>query len=185
MATDNIPWFEISAFVGWTIAIMLILSYGVMKARRRTIELNTAAAALSAHYQALEHIVDDPALPESALSFIADFTNLIADEDACHYITDRLTSASIDGMSKVGSPEWAKDMEALAKSRPELVENFRTAVATGFIALFNRWPGTSWKWQVVQAQLASDRRKQAVFAERIVRRSRNGDHNLPGGLVPA
>jgi hypothetical protein len=187
MELVNIQWFEVSSVVGWTVVAMLLLAYLTMRARRRTVELEITKSALEEHFRAVERIVDDPALPISALEFIASFSETIGDETRCKRITDKLAEISLDSTKRRRQPAWAHEMEVLSKTRPDLLENLLIAIHAGFTAMFNRWPGNSWKWQLIQAKLASDRRKQAAFADRVVHMNdkRNGGPIVPGGMVPA
>lgn len=168
MGAANIPWFEVSAIAGWCLATLLALRFLTYRIKRRAMELETAANALSVHYAALDAVVDDPALPTDALRFLVRLNHVISDHEACVEVTDHMADLAA-GNGAGDRPKWAAEVDQLARTRPELVEAYRDATMAGMVALFNRWPGTSWKMQLVWASL--DRKRQDALADRIVQHS--------------
>lgn len=178
-----------------TVAAILLLGFivaGWLQARRdahirRTIELKAAATALEAHYDAVDAIADDPALPLAALEMLSRFTEGISDRRFCNSFTDHvLIPLSVEERER--TPAWFDEIEALRKSRPELVANLFKAVGSGLAAAFLRWPGNAEKIAYFTALIAQGDRKEAVMAERvseIVRKDRNGGTPVGGIPVPA
>lgn len=191
MESLNIQWLEAVLIFGWIVSAIIAIQWLRARARRRTSELQTAAAALSAHYDAVEWLIDDPATPTSALEFLSVFSEVVSDRSACDEFVDGVREITFE-QAKQSAPGWAEEIAKLGKSRPDLEENFHKAVASGIIALFLRWPGNSWKLQKMVQEIAADRRKEAVVAQRVAqmkkrahKRDGNGGPLLPGGLVPA
>jgi hypothetical protein len=191
MESLNIQWLEAALITGWVVSAVLVIQWLRVRARRRTHELQTTAAALTAHYDAVEQIIDDPALPLPALEFLSVFSEVVADREACGEFTDSVLRVPLDRI-RGSIPKWAEEIEKIGRTRPDLEENFHKAVASGIVALFLRWPGNSWKFQMMIQQIAADRRKEALIAEQVAKiRERahknngNGGPLMPGGLVPA
>lgn len=187
----EIQWLDALLVAGWVVSAALVVHWLRIRARRRTSELKTTAAALTAYYDAMEKIADDPALPTSALEFLDVFAEVVSDRGACNRFTSGILQhgAARDKAGKT-TPEWANEIEEVGKSRPDIEENFHAAVASGIIALFLRWPGNSWKFHSIMQLIAADRREEVLLAERIIRSKRSHNHNgddplIPGGLVPA
>jgi hypothetical protein len=179
------------AVTGWIVAASIAITYFSARAKRRAFELETTASALTAHYDAVDAIVDDPALPLSAVEFLSLFSDVVSDEEACNFMTDALARLQID-TAKIATPGWQSDLDKLRKSRPDLAENFAKAISSGIVALFLRWPGNAWKLQRLTQVIAADRRREALLANQIANSARyrhhgnGGDNNsLPGGLVAA
>lgn len=191
MENLDIQWLDALLVVGWIVSACLIVQWLRVRARRRTYDLKTTAAALTAYYDAMEKIADDPALPTSALEFLDVFAEVISDRDACNGFTSGILQhgSAIDKVKKA-APDWANEIEEIGRTRPDIEENFHAAVASGIVALFLRWPGNSWKFHSIMQLIAADRRKEALLAERIVNSKGSHKHNgddplLPGGLVAA
>lgn len=144
--------------------IVLTLQIIHMRLRRRTIELETAKQSLIAHYDAMDRIVNDPALPTSVLHFLAFFSDAIADRDSCARIVKALMSADAD---KSPAP-ISSDIDALRKTRPDLVENIHKAVFNGTVFVFSRWPGNFGKLPQIMAVLG-DPKKDVQVAYRFAR----------------
>jgi hypothetical protein len=179
--------FLAAAIVGWGIAIAISFNWISRIVRRRTDELLTTKLALIAHYDAMEAVVDDPALPVSALEFLRHFSEVTADRELCGSFTSNILRVSDEDAQK-SEPKWEKDIRSVAKSRPDIAENFHKAVTNGIIAMFLRWPGNSWKLQAIFQQIAADSRQEAVIADRIVRTHRGQNNHgptLPNGLATA
>jgi hypothetical protein len=191
MESLEIQWLEAVLMFGWIVSGIVAIQWMRSRARRRTNELKTAAAALTAHYDALEKLVDDPALPDSALEFLGVFAEVISDNETCDNLAEGVFQVPLEQI-KNSTPKWADEIEKIGKTRPDIEENFQKAVASGIIAMFLRWPGNSWKLQMMVQEIAADRRKEAALAERVAQikeRAHRGDGNggplMPGGLVPA
>lgn len=192
MEQISTQWLEIALLAGWIVSGVLILQYLRRRARRRTHELKTAAAALTAHYDAMDQIIDDPALPLSALEFLSVFSDVISDRSTCNAFTDGVLTAAFDKSKHVSVPGWQDEIDAMARHRPDIAEKFHIAVQSGIIALFFRWPGNSRKLHLLYQMIAADRRREAMLAEQIAhigdnQRDRNGSDGptISSGLVPA
>lgn len=191
METLNIQWLDAILIAGWVVSAVLIIQWLRARARRRTSELRTTAAALIAHYDAIDRIIDDPALPTEALEFLSVFSQVVSDREVCAEFTNGILRVPAEKM-RGAPPVWAAEIEKIGRSRPDIEENFHKAVASGIVALFLRWPGNSWKFQSMIQQIAADRRKEALLAEEVAkirergnRSNGNGGPLMPGGLVPA
>jgi hypothetical protein len=192
MENISLGWFELATMVSGAAAIVTALSAYRARARQRTRELEATKSALTAHYEAVNAIVDDPALPIEALEMLTAFTEAIAACEFCEKFADMVLNGS--SRPKRGKlPVWFEQMEALRKTRPDLAEHFHKAIASGLVALFLRWPSNASKFELMVAEVAADGRREALLAERVSKikrdalskKSGNGDHHLPGGLVPA
>ncbi len=178
-----------AATLGWGVAVAISLTWMRARARRRTFELRTTKDALTAHYNAMDRIVDDPALPLSALEFLQHFAAVTSDRDFCEELTSGVLRVAPDDLKRAGTPRWQEDVDALRKTRPDLARDFHTAVSSGIVAMFLRWPGNSWKLQALMQQIAADSRQEAIIAEQLAhgrkhRNGKNGGPIVPGGLVP-
>ena len=186
MSIQEFGLFELATVISSATAVVLGLAFYRHRARLRTRELKAAADALRAHYEAVSVIADDPALPLDALEMIAEFTESLANQDFCEQFADHLLKAK--GSKRGRTPKWFAEVEALRATRPDLVENFHKAVASGLVALFLRWPENAPKFERMVAEVAADGRREAILAQRVSeirRRPHRDDHHHHGGLVAA
>ena len=189
--TDLINEFNVLAAIsGLAIGLISWMSAYRVRLRRRAVELEATKASLEAHFAAMNAIVDDPALPIGALKVIVDFSDVISTRDECESFAEYFIRKN--GSSRQKTPDWFAEMESLQSSRPDIVENFMMAMTTGFVAMFLRWPDNASKFELVVADFAADRNREAAMAEKVAkigkaRRSskHDGDTHLPGGLVTA
>lgn len=186
MENITVGWFEAIAVVGFGFGVVATLAKVRADYKRRANELMATKAALEAHYEALNAVVDDPALPVGALEMLVKFAEIVSSREGCEAFSEVLLSPSSAKRGK--PPTWFAELEALRTSRPDVIENVNKAMTTGLVALFLRWPSTAPKFEQVVAELASDSKRQAMLADRvskIKKSTRNGDDHLPGGLVAA
>ena len=158
--------YEIVAIVGWIVVASMMISYLARRAKRRALELQTAADALTEFYEAVDYISDDPALPTSALEMLHKFTHVISDPQSCSLVTSKSLLSASRRKGEAPLPPWEKEINQLKSSRPELVEAFYRATSSGIIAMFYRWPGNAWKMPTM-IRVVSDRRREADFADRV------------------
>lgn len=186
MSIQEFGMFELATIVSSATAVVVALAFYRHRARRRTRELLAAADALRAHYTAVSVLADDPALPIDALEMITEFTESIANQEFCEQFADVLLKAK--GSKRGRAPKWYAEMEALRATRPDLVENFHRAIASGLVGLFLRWPENAPKFEQMVAEVAADGRREAILAQRVseFRRRGSNDHRpTNGGLIAA
>lgn len=167
--------------VGFGVAVWLRAL--TARSRRRAAELDATANLLDRHYAALDAIADDPALPTKALEMVTYLSEAVSDRSMCEELAAAFMSRD---NSKAREPEWFKEMEQLAKSRPDLFAKFNTAVASGLAAAFLRWPSTATRFYPLVEILTSPR-EEAALAEKVSligrRNHRNGDNGAAGGML--
>jgi hypothetical protein len=182
---------SVSFLGGYTVAAVSVLSAVGSNIRKRSLrraaELKAAELALQAHLDAMDAIVDDPALPLGALEMLTDFSEGIADREFCEFFTD---AVSQHVGAKDRPPRWFDDVEELRKTRPDVAANFFKAIGAGLAVAYLRWPGTSWKLTSFAAALSMDEGKEAVLAERVSelnrsRRNKNDNDMHPRVPIPA
>lgn len=157
------------------------------RARRRASELEGAATALAAHFDALEAVAEDPAIPVEALELLSFLSDGISRQDFCDGLTDHLVEPKSNG-GRDRLPTWFDQIEELRRTRPDLAANFYKAMATGMTAAILRWPDNAKKLAEFAAIMSQGERKEAALAERLVqiRRSHNGDGpSSPTGIPVA
>jgi hypothetical protein len=185
----SVSLFATGTIIGGALAVIFALSSYRTYLRKRTRELRATAAALTAHYDAVNVIVDDPALPLEALETLAIFTENITSKEFCEGLAGRLVFS--ENRKYESPPAWFEKMESLKSSRPDVVQNFHKAISTGLVSLFLRWPTTAQMFEQLMADLAADGRREYVIADRLTKARQkqksktNGDNHLPGGLVTA
>lgn len=159
--------FQVTAIVGWVAAAALIIHYFAYRTKRRALELETAATALRAYYESLDRIVDDPAMPESALYLLDRFNSALSSKEHCRDVTSEMLKMAASGkVQALSRPVWRSEVDTLAKTRPDLYDTFHKATTNGIIAMFYRWPGNGWKMPVI-TQILSDKDSETAVAERI------------------
>lgn len=190
MVSNNILWLEVAVSVTWIMCVAFLLHMSIGRVKRRTRELKAAARSLSDHYDALDKLIEDPATPTSALEFLALFSEVVTDRDACRSLTDSILSTPFDPTGSK-EPEWARDMRKLSNTREDLAENFQKALHSGIFALYLRWPGNSWKLYATLQEMNKNRKTEAIIVDRMTRLGKkdgngNGSNGpfMPGGLQP-
>lgn len=158
---------ELATLASTTIAVLVLLNMLKSRYKRRFRALSATKVALSAHYAALEQVVDDPALPVGALEALVEFSDAIHNPEACEVITDFILAGGSNQRRLKNDPAWFVEMYNIQRTRPDLFENFNKAIGSGIVAMFLRWPSTASKFELVMAELLDNRRKEAQLAERI------------------
>jgi hypothetical protein len=176
--------FQSSSFIAGTFVatVVILATYARAtrrRANRRATELQGAAHALALHYNALDAVADDPALPTGALEMLVNFSEGISDERFCDTFTNAVLTREINSKDRL--PPWFGEIEQLRRTRPDVVENFNKAIGAGLAAAFLRWPGNSWKISVMAEAMSQGDMREAVMAQKLsdMHRSR-GDHNDMG-----
>lgn len=173
------------AVLGISSTAFVAISHYRRLIKRRTDQLRAAKVALERHYDAMDMIADDPALPTSALRVLINISDAIHDEK---FMTHFFATMRDGGVSKnkQGMPNWAEDMLKLHKSRPDLVEKFDEALSTALIAGVYRWPAPAQAIYEMSTTVASGRRNEAQYVQQLidVLRPKNGG-NPPNSGLPA
>lgn len=134
---------------------------------RRTAELRATREALQAHYEAVDAIIDDPALPDAAAELIAFLSEVISDRNATRELVNRFLANLSRGPGE-GGAAGSKDMETLRDTRPDLVANFHRALMSGLVVAFLKWPENAGRFSEFHAHLAADTKSESAVAARIV-----------------
>ncbi len=169
MENLSIAWFEISVVVSLTTAIVAVLQMLRSRSYRRTIELRTAKRSLEAHYDAVDDIVNDPALPDSAREMIVNFTEVLSNRELCRQFVSHFMSLGNAKFKEGPTPVWAADMDKLRRSRPDLVERFRTAQSSGLVTIFLRWQDNAPKFYEFSAEIAANQKRGTQIADQVSR----------------
>lgn len=181
------PAFATVFFATTAVAAVILLQRN--RSRQRTSDLNAAASALQAHYEALEQFLSDPAAPKGLKDLLTSFSEALSDRE----VARKVATAFRDGELFSRPPEavsWKGDLDRLKRTRPDLVDMGARVIGTGIVVMFLRWPETSAIFQQMMAELASDSRREFVIARTVAKRSANDRSNgngplLPGQAVPA
>lgn len=135
--------------------------------RRRTSELRATREALRAFYEAVDEIIDDPALPTSAAETLAFFTEILADRKKTREVVRRfLASNGTTSNSRTGDT-WT-EIERLRTSRPDIADNFHRALTNGTVVAFLRWPENASQFYEFTARYVSHARAEKAVTARIV-----------------
>ncbi|MBB3771523.1 hypothetical protein FHS55_002122 [Angulomicrobium tetraedrale] len=155
----------------WTafaMSLLISLAWNVVTRRRArvreaVIKYDAAAANLRQHYEAMEAFVTDPAAPASAVEILLAVSDISADRDLAAKLARRLCEKKKLGAPSAEDQAMMADLAKLATSRPDLNEAFETALASGIVAMFLRWPETVELLPRYAARL-TNRRQEAVIA---------------------
>jgi hypothetical protein len=189
MENNSEIFFMFGTLLGGALSLVGMLRAYRERLQKRTRELNATAAALKAHYEALNAIVDDPALPIEALETLNAFTNRLTSKQFCETFADRFMVARPASYGPL--PSWLGQLESLIKTRPDLIANYHKAISSGLVALFLRRPSTAQKFEQLMADMAADGRREYAIADRITKMKQLGrdgnsdDGHIPRGMVAA
>lgn len=168
MSIDSIfTGYEIAVVLSVTIAACTILWWLAGRSRRRHKDLLAVKTALAAHYEAMDAILDDPALPDRPRLLISQLTLAISDKELSEWIAYSCMDGTLFNKKPRQDP-FAADMAELQKTRPDLVRNFDRAMNTGIVALMLRWPSSAAMFHMMAAMLASDDRRKFEVANNMV-----------------
>lgn len=129
-----------------------------------------AANKLSEHYTLVERIADDPALPTSAVNFLQEFETILASKKLSAEMIEALCKNESSSSQSAPGPA-VREVEALAKSRPDLADAFQMAVVTGVLAMILRTGPSLKKLEIFLASI-SDPKKEVQTVYRFVSSSR-------------
>ena len=98
IVTDLLPASTAAAAIVGIISILLNWRKAII---RRTAELAAAETMLAKHYEAVDQIVDDPALPEGALEFLCRLLDGLQDESFVEtFVRDLMVDPLPSGRSR-------------------------------------------------------------------------------------
>ncbi len=131
---------------------------------KRTEQIELATTLLKQHSCSLELFVNDPASPDSLVDMLLWFSEAADDQDIARVIaTDYLNEVSPE--TSDSARLLIKDLESLEGIRPDLVEEFRSAVSSGLTSMFLRWNDTAQLFdRLVAKTMAVSPKREIVVA---------------------
>ena len=174
-------WLVAAAVVAGTTVLSVLLMYWSSQFRMRTIDLTSAAEALDAHYDAVARIVDDPAVSDKFKDGLLLLSGSVSDREIARqllasFYDGSLFKAPIDDDASLTQAE----LERLKAHRPDLLQDFQTAIGAGLAALFLRWPETAAIFKQMAASMAADQRKEITLVNQVSvlgTRKNSGNHD--------
>lgn len=137
------------------------------KLRHRAQNLRNATFLLTEHYDALERFLSDPASPELARQRLIDLNDIMASEHLSRSFVQLMVDRKQDGSrgkrqaANDDSESIIKVVTQLERHRPDLAEDFHTALAAGVSSMFLRWRGLD-KYIVTALPWAAAHRRQDI-----------------------
>lgn len=132
---------------------------------RRLRQLNQAAELLDAHARALERFLDDPAAPDALKRILLSCSDAVADRDALGKLIAWAASRPLEQPADTDETRSASDaLACLASHRPDLAEDFATAVMTAVAGASLRWPESAALFDSAFARLVATPRRDVAVA---------------------
>lgn len=183
-----------STVVAVTAVVSSYLKFLAQRHRQRADELAAAKTALIAHYDAVDKLTDDPAISDELKLVLLTVAEGISNRSVARLVAREFANGTLfKHGNRAGKNPFKDEIEALGRSRPDLVEAFSVAMKSGLLSLFLRWPETAKVFNRFAAETVDERWEAVAFERasqvtvRLVRDHNKGDNNLPsgGGMMAA
>lgn len=161
------------------IAAVTVASLLLMKLadwlRARAYTQKIAAQALHDHFEVVDRIIDDPALPHRIAAFVAAFSEVVADKEASkRFYGDMVASQG----EKVRDSGLTDELALLARTRPDLTEGVLMAVSKGLLAMLYRPSPSIKEIEDFLSCLATEPRREIQVASKYVALRRGAPLNM-------
>ena len=159
MFADNIAWLVVTV-----LAIMVIFGlyrFHVFLGYQRKQELGHARSALVAHKRAIELLLDRPEPSHEFRVFLCLFSEMITEQAFAEYLLKNLE----DPPASTGMSELLEESTDLCRRSPEIRSALHTAISSGLIALFLRWPEAAREFDRLMTLIATDDQKELELAQ--------------------
>lgn len=135
--------------------------------RRRAHILAGVEDALEAHYDAVDKIFDNPAIPLRVRKAVAFLTEAMSNRDLAALAMEEILSDRENG----GADEFARDLKKAFASSPEIADNLSRAIHSGCVVMFFRWPENAARFESFERSLILRRRQEEKFIKDIAKAS--------------
>jgi hypothetical protein len=131
------------------VAAIISLGWHVITTRREharaaAVRYKAAADNLRQHYEAMEKFVTDPAAVPSAVEMLLAISDISADRKQATILAEKLCKPTAKlRATSAEDQRFFDDLTQMRTARPDLGDAFETALASGLVALFLRWPETA------------------------------------------
>lgn len=133
--------------------------------QRRVRQMVEASAFLEQHARALEKFLDDPDAPKELKVALIEASDALADRAVVKSMADWIALRPVEApMDGPRASAMREALENLSRTRSDLSANFATAVITGAIGAFLRWPESASLFDQVGARIAADPQREIDFA---------------------
>lgn len=182
MNTIVAAWPAIVTVLSVTFAIASIIHAQRSHTRQRARDLTATAAALEAHYDAVDVLLKDPATPSSMKDELVVFSSAVSDRDMAIWVAMKFRSGELLRNAK-SAPYKEEEFELIRKTRPDLMDALLIAVGSGIMAMMLRWPETSPVFQEMMAAIGSNMRNEFTVARRVAKTSAKRGLGENGSMV--
>ena len=157
---------ELVLVLAVTVSISTWIGAVRRRSRNRQQELRSAAVALKAHYDAVSHLVHDPAVSAEQKNALVMFTEGLSSQQ----VSEAFGAALLESRALSGAdrPAAMDDLHRLYRTRPDLASIYQTAILSGLSAVILRWPGNANLFQRVSVEVSSDLRKERAAAKTLI-----------------
>lgn len=179
-----------SVAVAFTAVASAYLKFLSHRRRLRIEELKAAKSALIAHYNAVEHLTDDPAISDDLKLILLSMANGVSNRNVARLVAKEFANGTLFKPMKRPDMFISGELDALRRTRPDLIDELEIAIKSGFLAMFLRWPDTAKIVMNFTAETVSNKREAVAFerASEVAKRlsGKDNDNNLSsGGLIAA
>lgn len=164
--SSNATLFDIWNLIAAIIIAAMMLSNLSGWLRSRAYAQRVAAEALRDHLQAVDQIIDDPALPLPLVQFVADFNSAVGSERNSRLLYRVMLSSQGE---KVRETDLSDALSALAKTRPDLAEGVLKVISKGLLCMLYRLSPTVKQVDDFLACLATEPRREIQVASKYVK----------------
>lgn len=170
-----------------TLSAVALMALGRLRSctRSRERQLDEAAGLLSAHVDALDRLLVDPAVPKRLKGILMMFSDAIADRDTVCTLAQWLAARPFgEPVSAEGVQEVANLVGDLRGRHPDLADLFSVAVNSGIAGACLRWAETAVLFEQMTSKMAATPRTEMAIAA-TVRTLRQNFRAVPATFVAA
>ncbi|WP_288425456.1 hypothetical protein [uncultured Agrobacterium sp.] len=133
----------------------------ISKHRERIHDLKETHKAMVAHYNAMDKIIADDAVPEKIKRSMFAVTNALGNRKLAQRMCE-FVIANKHKMTK--DTDFEETIAQLRNVRPEIINDIETAMSTALFIVMLRWPETSSKFkQFVVSSMMNEHKETTIF----------------------
>lgn len=174
------------AVLSLLLVIYLYAQKAVDYARSRTNALQETKRLLTAHYDALEKLLQAPEPSDELKKMLVWFSDAISNRKVARRYMQQFCSSDVLGDHQERyEGKLAAEFDMLRKTRPELGDLCEQVLSSGFIAMLLMWPEMSEMFKTAVSRIASNPRQELATAGKVIRIQRDIEIGNGGKAVGA
>ena len=147
-----------------TVACLLLSALSAWL-QSRAYAMKIAAEALREHFEAVEQVIDDPAVPPRTLKFVSAFSEIVSDGQSSQMFIEIMKKTRRE---KGRGGSFSDELDLLAKTRPDLVDGVYRAVSKGMVSMLFRQSPSKKQVDEFLLCLATDPKREMHVATKYV-----------------